>query len=456
MEERVKKLSRIVGPSYVIDVVDGYYAPRVNGREITVGRELLRLDAELSVLGESLASLLLPRVEFDDEVADIVTYYRRRVVAEEYSELVSRLGPASGLVRAPSYFFPLARMSKASWLYSCIFNEVTKDLESLGREYYEYVKVLGDVGPDDLVTLRPRSRPTGNPLGGILKSVATGISVAGVYMSSILRASGCKPNYLLADPYRALVAREGLLSSECGWPSHVVEVLLGRGECRRSSMLYASTLCRGSDGALVIKDYAYGTFKWLFAGIMSAAAYPFIETPAGRASNEYAKFLELRRLVRTPRVSALCITPLEATMVREYVDGESVLESEDPASWAEAGRVLATVHKAGYAMGDPNPGNVVIGRDGPSVIDLEQAGRFSNLKGAWDLAVFFYYARFFGRPLDLVKESVRSYVAAMGGRWKGVKSQLYNPRLMPFLLSLPVLFFELRSAVEQAEKGAGP
>ncbi|ADL18926.1 hypothetical protein ASAC_0519 [Acidilobus saccharovorans 345-15] len=444
-------MSYVKGPSYAIRVVEGLATPKVNGREVTVGAELLRLDASLGVMGESLASLLLPAVDYSSDLASIVKSYRTRVVVEEASEAITRLGPLAGLAKVPPYFFPIARMSKLSWLYSCIFNESTRNVDLLGEIYSDYAKLVGDLTPEGYVKLS-ESKVKGSVaslISGIVKSVAAGISVAGAYMSFFMRSSECPPNVLLEDPYRTVVIPEGILFSSCRWTSHPVELEMERATCRRSSLLYSSLLCEDGNSRAVIKDYGYGTFKWLFAGVVSITAYPFIQTPSGRASNEYRRLLELRQYVRTPRVLALCINPMEASMVRDYVDGSDVLRSRDPAHWQEAGRVLATVHRSGYALGDPNPSNVVIGRDGAWLIDVEQAGKFTPQRGAWDLAVFFYYSRFFGAPLDLVKESLRSYASSLEpSLWKKVRGQLFSARLAPFLASLPLLFFELRSAVE--------
>ena len=443
-------MSYVRGPSYVIRPVEGYATPRVSGREITVGLELLRLDAGLSVLGESLASLLLPPVEYSDDVADVVKSYRRRVVIEEASDLVARAGRAAGVIKVPSYFFPLSRMSKLSWLYSCIFNDASRDLERLGEGYADFMELVGS--PDGRVYISlSEQRVRGSfasVLGSVVKSVAAGVSVAGTYMSLLLKSSECPPNVFVEDPYRTLEVPEGIFMSSCRWADHVVE-LDGSSRCRRSSMLYSSTVCEDEEGRLVIKDYGYGTFKWLFAGIMSVTAYPFTQTPNGRASNEYRGFIELRRYIRTPRVLSVCLTPMEASMVREYIDGQDVLRSRDPSHWEEAGKALATVHRAGYAMGDPNPGNIIITEGGPALIDVEQVSSFTPQKGAWDLAVFFYYSRFFGAPLDLVRESLRSYASSLDQQaWRRVRRQVFSPRLAPFLASLPPLFFELRSSLE--------
>jgi len=147
--------------------------------------------------------------------------------------------------------------------------------------------------------------------------------------------------------------------------------------------------------------------------------------------------------VRTPRVLGLCVSPLNASMAREYVEGEVVMNSKDPGAWEAGGEVLARVHRGGFALGDPNPGNIVISGGEAYLIDAEQAGRFTPVKGAWDLAVYYYYSRFFGAPRDLVAESLRGYVKGVGGLWNEVKKELLGPRVAPFIAAMPPFMVEL-------------
>jgi len=65
---------RVVGPGYTLRVVEGSSPPRQpSPGEIEVGLDLLRLDAEAGVVGESLASLLLPALEFDEELRGLLS-----------------------------------------------------------------------------------------------------------------------------------------------------------------------------------------------------------------------------------------------------------------------------------------------------------------------------------------------------------------------------------------------
>jgi len=434
---------KVVGPGYTLRVVEGSSPPRQpSPGEIEVGLDLLRLDAEAGVVGESLASLLLPALEFDEELRGLVESYRRRVVIEEAAELGQRLGPALRHVRVPALYFPLARMSRHAATHACYFSLTPQLLEALSQAYEAYLPEVGDAR-DGYVTISPsRVRVSlSSVFASLFKTVLTAVGSAGLYFWLSPRA--CGPSPLLLDPLAVIMPEEGLISGRCELVEHLSEVLGNSGECRRSSLLFSARICEGGDEKVVIKGYAYAVPKWLIAGLLSLGAYPFRQTPSGRASNEYAHFIALRRVVRTPRVLGLCVSPLNASMAREYVEGEVVMNSRDPGAWEAGGEVLARVHRGGFALGDPNPGNIVISGGEEYLIDAEQAGRFTPVKGAWDLAVYYYYARFFGAPRDLVAESLRGYVKGVGGLWNEVRRELLGPRVAPFIAAMPPFMVEL-------------
>ncbi|MGC9071185.1 MAG: hypothetical protein ACP5HK_00590, partial [Acidilobus sp.] len=250
-------------------------------------------------------------------------------------------------------------------------------------------------------------------------------------------------------PLVLLRPEEGVVFGRCEGLEAFRELMIGKPSCRRSSILYSTQICEGTSGTVVIKDYSYAFPKWLLAGILSFGAYPFRQTAAGRATNEFASLVSLRGIVRTPSVLALCVSPTGAAMMREFVDGDVIMRSSDPGAWRLAGRVLARIHRGGFSLGDPNPGNLVQAKCEAWLIDAEQATKFSPQRGAWDLAVYYYYARFFGAPQDLVEESVRGYVKEAGELWHRVRPELLSPRVAPFLVSLPPYLAEMLEVVNR-------
>ena len=439
----LKVSATVVTPNYVLRVVEGSSPPKANGeRELQVGLDLLRLDAQAGVLGESLASLLIPAVEFDEELRPLVESYRRRIVVEEAAELAARLGPATRRVLVPPEYFPAARMSRHAQTHSCLFNLSPGQLKAVGEGYRNYLSDVGDIR-DDGVIISPRKVRGSmvSVLTSALKTTLSSLGAAGLYLW--LSQRSCSPSRALLDPLGLLEPEEGVLLGRCDAIQAIKEIIVGDGTCRRSSILFSTQVCEGGGSSIVIKDYSYAIPKWLLAGLISIGAYPFRQTPSSRASNEYSHFISMRAVIRTPRVYSLCLSPVSATMVREYVDGDVVMKSDDPEIWRRAGEALARIHRAGFALGDPNPGNFVLSGQETWLIDAEQAATFNPTKGAWDLAVYYYYARFFGAPADLVRESVTGYASAAGDLWRKVKDEFFSPRMAPFLVSLPPLLIEL-------------
>ncbi len=437
------------GPGYRVRVVEGLQPPIVKGSGLEVGRSLLMLDAVSGALSESLASLLLPPIEYDKELEDVVRAYRSRVVAEEASELMSRLGPLTQSARIHVSYFAVARMSRLSRLYPCAFNEAVRDLDKLADEYMSYAAEVGSLSDAYVMLRRSKAR-------GLLASVRSRVSgiamigLAGAYVRLLLSGlTECQPRPPLEEPMSLVELPEGVLYGNCEMAEAIPEVL-GATSCRRSSLLYSTTICEGEE-PVIVKDYGHSTLKWMLAGVLSVAAYPFKESPTSRAINEYRSLRALRNIVGTPRVYALCLSPMRALMAREFVEGDPVLSSRDPAAWEEAGRALAALHRAGWALGDPNPGNFVMSKGRPLLIDVEQAGQFSPVKGAWDLAVYYYYSRFFGAPSDLLRESLRAYVRSAGDLWRSVREELFSPGVIYLTATLPPLLLEMHNVIRDIE-----
>ncbi|MGC9072269.1 MAG: hypothetical protein ACP5HK_06215, partial [Acidilobus sp.] len=191
---------KVVGPNYVLRVIEGAFPLRLIGKgELQVGLELLRLDAEAGVAGESIASLLLPALDYDDELSPLVEDYRRRVVIEEAANLSQRFSATLRRVLVPPAYFPLARMSAHSLTHSCYFNLREGQLDEIGELYRPYLNYVGYVEGD---SVRVSTRKVRGSLGGVLssfvKTALSSLGAAGLYLW--MGARTCKPNRLLEDP----------------------------------------------------------------------------------------------------------------------------------------------------------------------------------------------------------------------------------------------------------------
>jgi tRNA A-37 threonylcarbamoyl transferase component Bud32 len=101
--------------------------------------------------------------------------------------------------------------------------------------------------------------------------------------------------------------------------------------------------------------------------------------------------------VKTHRIIGVVLD--ERTLVTDYVEGvplstfvEKIVkgESTDTQSIEAYARVLAKLHKAGLVYGDTKAQNVLVGKDGIDLLDLEQTVENGDM--AWDLAEFLYFS----------------------------------------------------------------
>lgn len=153
---------------------------------------------------------------------------------------------------------------------------------------------------------------------------------------------------------------------------------------------------------------------------------------------------------------------MEGLPLSEFVQKIINGESTDTSKVEEYARVLGRLHKAGLVYGDTKPQNVLVGKDGIDLIDLEQA--VENGDAAWDLAEFLYFSTTHlekeddgkkdGKKDDgqqeagakLIAESFLASYRSENGR--EVIARAMNKRyLLPFL---PVLSSKMRKVVRSA------
>ncbi len=147
------------------------------------------------------------------------------------------------------------------------------------------------------------------------------------------------------------------------------------------------------------KDW-YG-LKWFPLALWAIGTRGFSVLGKSRLEKEYAinRFLSTQGM-HVPKI--LYVSPNERLIFEEYVEGLNLVEilknlSSKKIAAEEAGRILkevgktlAKVHKAGVALGDCKPENIVITRNGSVyILDLEQASRGGNQ--VWDIAEFLFY-----------------------------------------------------------------
>ncbi|MCX8195876.1 MAG: hypothetical protein N3F67_02190 [Acidilobaceae archaeon] len=360
--------------------------------------------------GDSLAGVFLaPLEEVSPELEGLVSSYRAAVVAEERAAAREVLGPLEELVEAEQELYVAVRMARLWELFGPLYSRA---LSSTGKEGLSYARSLSG-----------RERP--------LAPLSLG-EPSGRGMEELLS--------LLGPLARAeLVGRVSLYSD----PMASVRRELGEPECERSRFFYSATVCRGSRGALVVKDYSASAYKWFLVLLPSALASRYRTDQRERAMAELAYSKALRKAVRTPEFYELVVRRGSVAALREYIEGSPVLTDPSPASWRAAGEALARVHDEGYSLGDANPGNFVVG-DEVAVVDMEQARRAGGRDKAWDIFTAIAYSQLVGVSCRLAEAMLESYAESSRDPLAKEMKRLELSPCRPPLHRLPELIATMR------------
>ncbi len=160
------------------------------------------------------------------------------------------------------------------------------------------------------------------------------------------------------------------------------------------------------------------SIKWVLLNLWSIAAKKFNMSPLSRLNREVEAVRRLHGLkIKTHRITGIVLD--ERTLVTEYSEGvpldKSVKEittgkSTDTSDIEKYAQVLGKLHKAGLVYGDTKPQNVLVEKDGISLLDLEQAVEGGDK--AWDLAEFLYYSAKIAKQAEGMKLVAESFLAA--------------------------------------------
>ncbi len=158
--------------------------------------------------------------------------------------------------------------------------------------------------------------------------------------------------------------------------------------------------------------------KWGLLNIWALRNTNFTIGALDRLHREYRAIRLFERIgVATPVVLAVFLS--ERMLITRFVSGKdlSKVQSDylnekagDLSSLAEFGKVLASLHRNGFCMGDTKPSNAVVSnQDGRVYLtDLEQAHEKGN--PVWDIAEFVYYSVRFTLKEDKARRLVTSFV----------------------------------------------
>ncbi len=440
-------MAEIRGKGYRVIIEDSTQLPKWNreARVLHVGKQWFEADARLSLFGERIAGLLLPSIDYDEELAELVEAYRLRVMAEQAADLQARIGKLISQVRVRPSYFPYSRARLLWHDLGCLVREGLEP-SILDNEYSTLASRIGSL-EDGLVALAPRKYRE------VLRVEASKwrIKAAGLLTSIARRLAGelhlCDPATAgdPVDPSPLVATPEGDYFHECPKPEGMASRYTGgEARCKRTQWTASTLVCEGPSGRIAVKEYTRMLVKWLPASIAGGGIARYLIRPKARLANEYKYLRLLRNIIPTPRILGFCGQYFQAMMARSFLEGRPVLGSQEPVDWIASGKALARIHLSGYVLGDANPGNFIASDSGEAgIIDAEQARRFNPRRGAWDLVVYTYYALFFNAPEDLVAEGVRGYAGYLAERdpriMREIGGNLRDPQLWgPLLLAVNV------------------
>jgi Kae1-associated kinase Bud32 len=212
---------------------------------------------------------------------------------------------------------------------------------------------------------------------------------------------------------------------------------------------------------VVLKNFTdVRSLKWALLSVWAAAASKFSMSPLARLEREYAMTGALRDAgILVPRIIA--VSPDVRILVKEYIGGPTLANVIDELfhgsgsakgfdAVADYGRLLAVMHRSGFALGDAKSSNVVVSEKGLYLTDLEQADRDGDK--AWDLAEFIYYTAKLSTKEDEMEIIARAFLrgyAKEGSRELIEKagSLKYLRPFQPFVL--PGMTKSLRDLMEE-------
>lgn len=436
---------RVVGRGFELRVVDsGLWRARSGDGFLEVSVGLLKADAQASVAGERIAGpLLLPfRLEgcpagLSETVRAVASVYRSRVVVEQLYDLSVRMGPLASEACIDPIYIPASRARLITHM-PC-YEPSQDEVEELRREYGGLASRVSE--PCGGGRIRPRL-PT---LRGEFRAAALRVRSALLRYNAAIPLpkppwGGCRAPLLVeGDLWSLIELPEGRFIGSCG--EGPVGGLV-KGECRPSPRFSSTYICDSGGGRVVVKDYIRMAVKWLPAAVLSGAVIRYRLGPRSRLAAEYRYLRLLRDVVPTPRFLLVCSDIARAAAVREYVEGDPVLDSRDPGRWRLAGRVIGLVHSSGYILGDSNPGNIVVDPAGrPWLIDAEQARPYSDKGAAWDIVVALVYASTFGARREQLEALLEGYSES----WEGARRILELASAPVYWLSLGALPQALRA-----------
>lgn len=366
--------------------------------------------------------------------------YKKRVIAEELTEIQSEYGGlSSNLILPYEYFlfdklhkraivYPEATYSFAS-TYTCAnrkenmeftvrgFRRAAESLASIGivESTDESVRILpGEVRTNVLskiVTLLTPSKEGTTQLTGKGYDVLAGKGVVGTQAPARTRSKrGAVVSPVeLERPKKLLRLEEGVVFDDASKINEELARMSGfhgtytfkekkKGEVYTSTQLLEIS-SHGKRVNYILKSFPdLKAVKWALLNLWAFTGKKFNMTPFARLQREYEGAKRLRKLgIGTHRIVGIALDQkilvtkyIEGTPLSKFVENITSGKSTDTKYVEKYAKTLAKLHRAGLVYGDTKAENAFVCEDEISLFDLEQT--VENGDTAWDLAEFLYFS----------------------------------------------------------------
>jgi tRNA A-37 threonylcarbamoyl transferase component Bud32/predicted nucleotidyltransferase len=456
-------------------------------KEFVVGRFL-------NVYEPIIGDELLRSMEFE---------YKKRVIAEELTDIQSEYGGFSpNLILPYEYFlfdklhkraivYPEATYSFAS-TYTCAkkkeniefalrgFRQAGGSLASMGvvESTDESVRIITGEVPTNVLSkiitlLTPSKEGTTQPTGKGY-DVLAGKGVAGTKAPARTRSKrgAVAAPIELERPKKLIRLEEGVFFDDASKINEELAQMSGihgaytfkekkKGEVYTSTQLLEIS-SRGKRVKYILKSFPdLKAVKWALLNLWAFTGKKFNMTPFARITREYEGAKRLRKLgIGTHRIVGIALDQkilvtkyIEGTPLSKFVEDITNGKSTDTKYIEKYAKTLAKLHNVGLVYGDTKAENAFVCEDEISLFDLEQT--VENGDPAWDLAEFLYFSARGAKKEEGMKIVADSFLASYR-KENGVKAIAdakgvrYLEPFLPFLA--PGMVTVIRDSFANAEQ----
>jgi tRNA A-37 threonylcarbamoyl transferase component Bud32/predicted nucleotidyltransferase len=418
------------------------YSEPIPASALIVDESVLHEEASKSSPGEYVVGRFLNIYEpiiGADLLRSVESEYKKRVIAEELTEIQSEYGGFTPNIVLPYEYFLFDKLHKRVILYpeaaysfastyTCTdrkeniefsvrgFREAAESLVSSGivESAEGSVRIVAGEVPTNVLSklvalLTPSKEGTSQPTGkgyDVLKG--GGVVGTKALPKTISKRGAVKSPIELDRPKKLLRLEEGVVFDDASKISEELARMSGfRGAYtfkeKKKGEVYTSTQVleissHGKRVKYILKSFPdLKAVKWALLNLWAFTGKKFNMTPFARLQREYEGVKRLRKLgIGTHSIVGIALD--QKILVTKYVEGLPLSEfvqkltdgkGKDIKYVEKYAETLAKLHRAGLVYGDTKAENAFVCKGEITLFDLEQT--VENGDPAWDIAEFLYF-----------------------------------------------------------------